>query len=404
MTPSAPAWSGLFEKTPTTMAAPVPTSDEEDDEGPGGERVAPADAEDEGREQDDEQALDHRDAEPAQRLADEDRPHPHRRGDHPPRDPELTGQDELCGGRHRRQEHEQHELALGAGRERSRRGREDPLADALDGDRDARQLALDGARRGEGLVERDPLAARVRRAAPNGAACPAIAASTASRSAETALCGWPRMTTCRHAAAPQRRVVAGRDDHPDLERSRPRPWAVSSSTVAGSLSSSCTLPSRIASTSSVPRAPLPLATMPIRGATRPPYIVPSTTMRMTGRTKMKNRPGAVAQEPADVDRRDREDVHGATTRRARSSPTPPVTRPIATSTASDGATTAMPPPAARSLIPRRNQACGVMMLRAAIALGRLGHPEERAAEDGQGQGRHRDEAGRPAPRYGRSRR
>ena len=45
-----------------------------------------------------------------------------------------------------------------------------------------------------------------RRAAPTADACPAIAASTASRSAETAAWGWPRMTTW--AAPPLRRVAS----------------------------------------------------------------------------------------------------------------------------------------------------------------------------------------------------
>ena len=51
MTPSAPAWSGLFEKTPDHHRRPGADEREEHDDRRRRERVAPADAEGEGREQ-----------------------------------------------------------------------------------------------------------------------------------------------------------------------------------------------------------------------------------------------------------------------------------------------------------------------------------------------------------------
>ena len=98
-TPTVPAWSGLFPNAPTTIAAPVPTSANFlDDEDRGAERVAPVHAEDERGEQDDEQPLDHRDAEAPEHLADEDRPDRGGSGEHPLRHAELPGEDELRRG------------------------------------------------------------------------------------------------------------------------------------------------------------------------------------------------------------------------------------------------------------------------------------------------------------------
>src|SRR3972149_1719797 len=73
--------------------------------------------------------------------------------------------------------------------------------------------------------------------------------------------------------------------------------------------------------------------------------------------------GPVAKHAQQVDPRDGQGGHRAsTTLRARSSPRPPLPRPIAVSTASDETTASTPAPEARSFTPRRNQACGVKRL------------------------------------------
>ena len=148
-----------------------------------------------------------------------------------------------------------------------------PSPIALDGDRDAGQRrpgrsAPSSSASSKGIPSRlggetrGPDRARPARRRPR---------SRASRRAETALCGWPRMTTSADAAAPQRRVVAGRDDHADLERPVLDAAPASASTVAGSRSSSSTAPLRMASTSSAPSgAAVRPPRSPCRGATRPP--------------------------------------------------------------------------------------------------------------------------------------
>jgi hypothetical protein len=56
------------------------------------------------------------------------------------------------------------------------------------------------------------------------------------------------------------------------------------------LISSSMSPSVIEVTSSSPSGPASAETIPRRGAVRPPYIVPRTTMRTIGRRNTKNRP------------------------------------------------------------------------------------------------------------------
>jgi hypothetical protein len=67
----------------------------------------------------------------------------------------LAAQDDLRRRRHRRQEHEQDELALGARCERRRAFREDAFAGPLHAHLDPGRLSLDAGCDGERLVERD---------------------------------------------------------------------------------------------------------------------------------------------------------------------------------------------------------------------------------------------------------
>ena len=82
---------------PTSIATAAATSANTRMSAAGRERVAPRDAEHDRRHDDDVGRLEQRDAEPAERLAGDDRARRRRRRHHPPRDAQLPGADERGG-------------------------------------------------------------------------------------------------------------------------------------------------------------------------------------------------------------------------------------------------------------------------------------------------------------------
>ena len=146
-------------------------------------------------------------------LAEQDGAHAGRRREHAPRDPQLTGQDELAGGRHRGQEHEEDRLALGAQGEDVVARRDRRLAQGRDPDarcrptRPAAALAASPGPRRTGRPRARPRCAPPAR----GADCRATAASMTWRSAGCRLSC--RATSSTATSRPERscRVVARRD-------------------------------------------------------------------------------------------------------------------------------------------------------------------------------------------------
>ena len=390
----------LVENTlPSSMPAPVPTSENAMTTAAVPSRVAPADAEEERRAGDDDQRLEERDREAAEDCAGEDRPRRGRRREHAPRDAEPARLDQPHRAVERVEEDEEQQLGARAASKRLARARGTaPPSGALTRTRDGRRVAAAAAcARASARAKRRPARrAGSSRAAPSSAA-PARG-DALDRRAQLLGDRVGAREVARAAPAARRRtrgVVAGGQHEAGVDlAARHGVLELAARRVA------CSAPRRRrverASTNCRARAARPPADDADPRLSEPPNAAPSSRMISIGSTKRKKTFGPPAQQPAQLDRRRSRAPSSARSASPRAR-TPARRRPRRTrgSPRPARATALAPAPPARFSSPRRNHACGVSRLSAASSAARLRDREERPAEHRRA--RAPPSTARPAP-------